>query len=140
MVEATLDDCCTCQQALLQASKSLVLDLNSGFFLERLRSLVEAQFLENGEEEVVLDVLCCVVFEVLFTLLHLVSCFRVDGLLEDAAEDLLGVGGVAQLVDGLFGLVSRLYLKRHVDLLADDLRDAEVLQVVILSLDLLQIS
>ena len=136
LVQTALDDRGTRQQTLLQTSQSLVLDLDGGLFLERV-SVVETTLFEDGQQEVVFLLLSSVVLVILLAHLHLVTSLHVDGLLEDADEDVFGCLGRSLLVDGLLTLVSEGDLSLHLLLLRVDLLVAGHLKLVILLLDLL---
>ena len=110
--------------------------MNGGFFFEGL-SVGEATFLKNRGKWVVLGLLCGVILLILLAHLHLVACFSIDGLIQDANKDVLRVLSTTLLIDSLLALLALLQLREHLLLLTVDLLLAVDLKIEVLLLDLL---
>lgn len=110
LVEAVLNYSSAGEQTLLQAAQGFVLDLDGGLLLERDARIVVSALLEDGHELILGLLLLLVVLIVLLAHAHLVTSLSIDGLLEDAAEDVLLVLGGALLVDGLLAFGPLRYL------------------------------
>ena len=99
-LKTALNDLSTGQETLLKVTKSLILNHNSGLFIEVLRA--EAQLLEDGCEVILLLLVLSLLLIRLLALLHLVSCLVIDGLFEDLREESLSVVVLPELLDVLF--------------------------------------
>ena len=78
-----------------------------------------------------------VILLILLAHLHLVACFSIDGLIQDANKDVLRILSTTLLIDSLLALLALLQLREHLLLLTVDLLLAVDFKIEVLLLDLL---